>query len=1116
MISGKSFTYFKMVALNMTMLSSMSLLLGSMRGNGGNSLQLQQQSQMSAPGNGACACQGCNALTCCCQNNHHGSGHEDGHDNLHDIYGENHFPCGCKGCQNPDCCCHKHPCGCGHRDPRDTYCSCKGCQDPHCCCRRKEPCCHGDKPEIWIDPLEGIPTDDASLTKLVGLKWPLKDVKYFIDGIIHIVDSLQQISVSRGKRNVPGQMVTNIPTTTATNLPTTTAHITTTTTLPTTTTHRPTTTTLSTTTTPRPTTTNPPTTTPPRPTTTTLSTTTTPRPTTTNPPTRTPPRPTTTTLSTTTPPRPTTTTLSTTTPPRPTTTTLSTTTPPRPTTTTLSTTTPPPPTTTPGCDITTFTTIDGSTDPVNFFVSILPIFDENNECNSTEKETGVAVLPIDDEDIEEVIQFMEFAANTKMGEVIQLAQQNTTELRAQAFDSGTTILSNIATIEEAMVADNITLEAEDPSLKHQLEFMRTDPLALAMARVGVVLESALDTFLSTSISRRIPIQSFIGLPIIGIIPHCADFDPSLLTIIPKHCDPCEPYRMYDGVCNNLHRHQWGAAFVPFRRDLPPVYANGFSSFRRSVSPGYPPLPSARLVSTTVNNKPNVDSNSFSILHMSFGQFLDHDMTATAISRVTIYGSASPVRCCPRNNHPSCAPIDIPVNDPFYGCYSQRCMEFTRSAPSSSCFFEPRNQINQITAYIDGSAVYGVKTSEANNLRSFVKGQLKAQIVHENEMLLPRDTNPDSSCNIPPNQFCFQAGDGRVNEQLLLTTIHTLFLREHNRIASLLSDCNPAWDDEKIFQETRRIIGAEMQQVTYNEYLPTVIGPTLMTVNKLYPLTGGEHTTDYDSRIDAGIANEFAAAAFRFGHSLIADQLINVNKHGSIRSQYLSSIFFKPFDLYDKHGTCDAGRGGTVLPETEADPYFSEEVAGKLFRGNRPFGLDLVALNIQRGRDHGLAPYNSFRKLCGLKKAGHFWDLLNEIPRERVAALQTVYRNVNDIDLFAGGMSESPIPGGILGPTFTCLIHSQFYRLKRGDRYWFEHKHGPGAFTSSQLEQLHNVTLAGILCNNLPELDYIQRWPLRNPGPDNPIVCCKNIRKYHFHPWKEECEEAEACDPDKQW
>ncbi|XP_068232350.1 peroxidase-like [Palaemon carinicauda] len=734
---------------------------------------------------------------------------------------------------------------------------------------------------------------------------------------------------------------------------------------------------------------------------------------------------------------------------------------------------------------------------------------------------------------EQIKEVEDFANEFRLDLVLAVMKQDTSKFQIEALLRGEKVLAAKESIELAIREQNITFGNNTATLQHQLSFRKTDPISTRMARVGTVINGATSTFTSMT---GLPGITTVGLSFLGDVSTCKrKFKPLMRPNLEGPCNPSNPYRTLDGSCNNVENELWGAAFIPFRRDLAASYADGTSTFRRSVF-GFD-LPSARMISNLLNSVRSEPSSTYSILHMTYGQFIDHDLTSTPLSRASFVGygfSESPVKCCdiqgfrfdfPRFRHPECAPILIPPNDPFYSCFQEHCMEFVRSAPTDGdCLMGPREQTNQHSAYLDGSVVYGVKPADTADLRTFVDGLLKIQLSKDGDVLLPRDASQESECNTPERikmgEFCFKAGDGRVNEQILLTFFQTLWAREHNRVAKILKKCNEDWNDEKLFQEARRIVGAELQQITYAEFLPTIIGPTLMSTSKLNPLSGDQQTDDYNAHINAGIANSFASSAYRFGHSLISDNLLFVTKHGKATPRELSTLYFNPFELYRKDGMCDVARGGINLPENEMDPHFTPEVAGKLFRGHSPFGLDLLALNIQRGRDHGLAPYNKWRVFCGLPRANSFDELKDQMTQERIEVIQQAYQHVDDIDLYVGAVSENPLPGALLGHTFTCLIHNQFFRMKYGDRFWFEYKDGPGAFTRSQIKQLHRVTLARVMCNNLPELDYIQRWPLRTPSADNPKVCCKSIRRYNLDPWKpdfvevEEAGQESDCDEDE--
>ncbi|XP_066967809.1 peroxidase-like [Macrobrachium rosenbergii] len=727
---------------------------------------------------------------------------------------------------------------------------------------------------------------------------------------------------------------------------------------------------------------------------------------------------------------------------------------------------------------------------------------------------------------EQIVDVENFANEFRLDLILSIMKRDTSKIQLEAIQRGVEKLAEKESLELSFREQNITFGNNTATLQHQLAFRKTDIISSRMAMVGTVINVAVSGFVEMT---SLPGITSVGLTFLGDLPTCKRKFSSLLRPTLAVCNPNDPYRTLDGSCNNVANELWGAAFTAFRRDLAPSYDDGVSTFRRSVFGNE--LPSARLISNMVNNVRSEPSKSYSILHMTYGQFIDHDLTSTPLSRASFFGypiSESPIKCCfpgfeAAFLHPECAPIRIPFNDPLYSCFKEDCMEFVRSAPTSGdCQMGPREQTNQHSSYLDGSVIYGVKPEETDDLRTFVDGLLKIQLSKDGQVLLPKDSTDGGQCNTPDRmkigEFCFRAGDGRVNEQILLTFFQTVWAREHNRVAKILKRNNDDWNDEKLFQETRRIVGAQLQQITYSEFLPSLIGPTLMATSKLNPLEGDQQTTDYVEFINAAIANNFATAAYRFGHSLITDNVLFVTKYGKTTPKELSTMFFNPFELYKKDGMCDVARGGLNLPQNEMDPHFTPEVAGKLFRGAKPFGLDLFSLNIQRGRDHGLPPYNKWRVLCGLPRANSFEELKDQMTQERILALTQVYEHVDDIDLYVGGVSENPIPGALLGHTFTCLVHNQFFRMKYGDRYWFEYKDGPGAFTTAQIKQLHRVTLARVMCNNLPELDYIQRWPLKTPGPDNPKVCCKSIRQYNLDPWnpdfvevEEEVEENECCD-----
>ena len=112
-------------------------------------------------------------------------------------------------------------------------------------------------------------------------------------------------------------------------------------------------------------------------------------------------------------------------------------------------------------------------------------------------------------------------------------------------------------------------------------------------------------------------------------------------------------------------------------------------------------------------------------------------------------------------------------------------------------------------------------------------------------------------------------------------------------------------------------------------------------------------------------------------------------------------------------------------------------------------MDLMTLNIERGRDHGIPTYNQIRRICGLPVARTFDDITDQIPASLVNRMRTVYASVDDIDFFVGGITERPVSDGLLGWTFTCIIGDQFVRARQGDRFFYDLGGQPGSFKASK-------------------------------------------------------------------
>merc|ERR1712079_747853 len=469
------------------------------------------------------------------------------------------------------------------------------------------------------------------------------------------------------------------------------------------------------------------------------------------------------------------------------------------------------------------------------------------------------------------------------------------------------------------------------------------------------------------------------------------------------------------------------------------------------------LPSAREVSNALIGKDNPADADNTVLVMQMGQFIDHDITHTP-------------------------------NHGIQWCGRKTCMNFARSlsSPGLKCELSTREQLNQITHWIDGSNIYGSTVEDAMYLRAD-RGKLKISSQGRNlNSNLPSCAGEKkgkvTGCDVcgGKRNDCFFAGDFRVNEQLNLIVLHTLFMREHNRIASELARLNPRWSDDRIYQEARKINVAEYQHIIFKEWLPIIIGNAFMKSYGLFPRDSG-FSTDYSDSFDPRINNEFAGAAFRFGHSMVPDKFSSVTRTRSEELQ-MSETFFSPATMKGAGFMDGLVRGMAQQGGQLWDSSFVEDIRNHLFESSPGRGgLDLVAVNIQLGRDHGLPGYNKYKEICTGEKAQDFSDLARVMDPENVKQLQSVYLHVDDIDLYVGGFLEKAHEDSILGPVFKCIIGDQFARLKKGDRFFYDlNINNNIAFTLPQLDEVRKTSMARIICDNTDELDSIQPLAFKLP------------------------------------
>jgi len=480
------------------------------------------------------------------------------------------------------------------------------------------------------------------------------------------------------------------------------------------------------------------------------------------------------------------------------------------------------------------------------------------------------------------------------------------------------------------------------------------------------------------------------------------------------------------------------------------------------------LPNARLVSTMFHSD-DVDAASDEVTHMvtQWGQFLDHDVALTPEEEAH--------DCCHDDSDQYCMQIAVPDNDYFYSQHGVGCLEFSRSVgfcEEDVAINSPEhNQLNGITAFVDASNVYGSSDDESNSLRAL---DGTGKLLVEGADLLPfLDTEER------------KAGDVRAREMPGLATMHTLFVREHNRICDDLqnhNDIDSSFTDEDLFQNARRILIAEMQKIVYGEYLPVVMGSKGM---EDWGLTL-KQDSKYDNDADPSISNSFATAAYRFGHSMIQG-LIEMYTTTDLMTDSSYELGQNYFDLtnYEANDGLGMEQILTGLCKQSAqgmDRHVTVEATNKLFAnvGETPgVGGDLVARNIQRGRDHGLPSYTAFYREFGPsdQDAMDCWGLKpSQIDQTNWDLLRQIYQHPHHIDLFVGGMAEKPYEGGLTGATFQGIKGKQFKDLKDGDRFFFTHE---GNMYNREYNQIMGRTLGDIICDNtrlakIPENVFLKK------------------------------------------
>uniref|UniRef100_A0A146M0F8 Peroxidase n=1 Tax=Lygus hesperus TaxID=30085 RepID=A0A146M0F8_LYGHE len=582
----------------------------------------------------------------------------------------------------------------------------------------------------------------------------------------------------------------------------------------------------------------------------------------------------------------------------------------------------------------------------------------------------------------------------------------------------------------------------------------------------------------------------------------------------KTYGPCQKskYRTIDGSCNSLRNPSQGTPNTKYNRLLPPRYSDGIHLPPVSVTGNK--LPGARLVSIVLFPDKPIPDPVWTLSSMQWGQIITHDMSmAMGTTQTKPYAN----QCCssdgrlalPSDRAPGqCYAIEIPDDDPLYSKFGQQCMNFIRSttdvdrgcAPPHA---QPHEQMVTVTHYLDASLVYGSDVQTAAALREGARGRLKVD-VRGGRQWPPPATNKSATCATQDDdEPCYRFGDVRANQNPQLTVLQIILLREHNRLADNLYHLNPHWDDERLYQEARRILIAEYQHINYAEWLPIFIGTNNMVKYGLLYKTDG-FVNDYREDVEPNVLNGHATAAFRYFHSAIQGQIHLIGEQrktfGALR---LSDFFNRPGVIEEGDNMDSLTRGLATQNQEEVDPFLTSEITDYLFRNGMPFGRDLRAIDIQRGRDHGLSSYNDYRQFCGLPKAHSFQDFGDYISPENIEKIALLYAHPDDVDLVVGGSLEKHIKDTLSGPTFLCIMLEQFYRTRVSDRFFYETGNPHVGFTPEQLREIRKSTVSRLFCDNGDHIQYMQPEGFRVIGEKNPLLPCDAIPAIDLRYWKEE-------------
>ncbi|KAL7479471.1 hypothetical protein ACHAW6_005196 [Cyclotella cf. meneghiniana] len=431
-------------------------------------------------------------------------------------------------------------------------------------------------------------------------------------------------------------------------------------------------------------------------------------------------------------------------------------------------------------------------------------------------------------------------------------------------------------------------------------------------------------------------------------------------------------------------------------------------------------PNARDVSNAFGNGPSSIPNSLGATDMlwAFGQFVNHDISEVLSKDGDLCN------------------IPVPLDDPFIDDNVKFIpMNRSNSVPDSTTGVS--QQISMISPFIDAENLYGNTLSRLQYIRADDSG-LTGRLRTSGPNLLPQNTVGLSNRGGDTRSDLFLAGDIRANENLALTVMHTLWMREHNHWADKLRVAHPELPGDEIFKKTKSIVQAVMQKVIFDEFLPALLGD-----DAIPPYSG------FKPDVDPRLENVVSSCAFRVGHTMVGPVLLLDYGNQTIGGLSMEASFFAPSQL--EKGIDAFLRGMVNSVCQEVDPFLVPAIRNHLFNNQ----IDLLAINIERARDHGIPDFNSIRASLGFDKLVNFDDF--SFSQE----LASVYSDTDQIDCWIGMNSEPRVEGLMLGKTQRAVLARNFANIRDGDVNFYKNS----MKNSELLALIETTTLADVIRRN---------------------------------------------------